>query len=421
MYSDESCVYNMTMQIDYSNVQCICQEGYNHDMFALRERACCYQNQQGVLSIIILLMIISSFGFIYSIYMGIKVAGIQQTQRHKPGSKNKSSNRKHKAAKRMLQQKGNVVVLMIFCFASLILFCFRHIVNKFVFDGTLMFIALIHLALSFGILYLSMFYHLLPLFKIVKIKVTLLIFRLRVMYVFFRVLQLLLTVLAMVLFGDFLNPSLDKGWNTLVMVFYMTIAIEVATLSGFFTLICKSILAPAAALTESSSSSSRFESNRTYLTRVYSISKIVTVLSPIIVLYFILIGIIYFSVGYFPYIFVAFLMFWICLPCFLIFGLYFTFREEREETISKSSIELSSGKESQAQIGLSAASRGMKSEMTSIQSVTNVETVSDPVLLSNDKKWRNRSNWIETEDANGLPCYYNTVTKEWSFDAPSTI
>lgn len=57
-------------------------------------------------------------------------------------------------------------------------------------------------------------------------------------------------------------------------------------------------------------------------------------------------------------------------------------------------------------------------ELTTVHSVTEIVSSSDPAILSSNQKWRLRSNWVESVGPDGLIIYFNKVTNEFSFDPP---
>lgn len=64
------------------------------------------------------------------------------------------------------------------------------------------------------------------------------------------------------------------------------------------------------------------------------------------------------------------------------------------------------------------ATLNKESEMTTVHSVVTIDKTSSPQLFISEKGWKNvTDNWIKV-DNNGVPYYFNVVSKETSWDLP---
>lgn len=383
---------------------CSCDKGTYHDLFILRQRSCCYDNQPSQIAIIIIILIISTIGFIYSIFTAIKLAGVQHLQKKQMAQ---------------IQKQGNIVILLVFCFFTLLLFCFGNLINKFSTDGTLLFIIYVLLSLVSGAIYASIYAVVSPILNLVHIPEDGVFFRLKVIFSLFRVIQFCLGTTAITKYENPKNPLFDPEWNRLIALFFLSFGLEILAVSVYFMLIKRSVVEPSVKEIKGSSADRRIDIGGFYMTRVNELSRKFLFIAIPLAFYLFVISVIYLAQSHFPSMYVAFLIFWLALSMALLYGSYLS---GKDQTLPASTVdEVTQVKSEKMGNQIPALSRGLISEMTTIQSVTNVKTVSDPVLLANNPKWRQRSNWIEAKDEDGMPCYYNTVTKEWSFDPPSGV
>lgn len=392
------------------NDECICAKGQRHDMILIRQRDCLLS--EGILPVYHYIYVsIASLCIIYSII-----------------------NLKDKTG-----EARTIIGLNILSAGLLLLLGINEIINNYIQDQYACIILLGIGVVNFISCYRFVFMISLPLFKLARADLNKMEKTFRLTWLGFRLVQFVPCILGLAHYGDPKKKENDDGFNGIVCYFHLTVGIETTFLSLALYIRGYRLVGIVQSIIDKSPKDSISASTRMYVTKTRSFLKngIFPIFSAAIGYY--LIPCIYFVYGYIPY---AYIFYMILTSTFFIGIVYTTVYFKRNNNLESKHVmqESQNHQELSSKLVTSVLttdnmnqslnvlndhsiqqSRMPFSEMTTVQSVTNIVTVSDPVLLKDGDDWRSRENWIEVKDNDGLPCYFNTATKEWSFDPPSCL
>lgn len=267
------CSYNLGGYCDIGNSsECICKQSFDHDLTQFRQRDCSLH--KSVMPLICSWCLIASLiTLIFSLNETLQATSMARLI--------------------LLAVKLNCISNIFLCYYQ------RYNIN-YANDSMCGLIKYFCFSFGFAQTYLIIYHLASPLYKMTASPETTIYPILLVSNFIFRCLGLVLTLVAIIIYGDYLNPNNDRGWNIIVSLIFIFHGFETIVIQIFIQCFGRKATKQIEHQMKTSSNNTNHERTKLYIGKVRRLMKIMMIIFPIHVILWLVPSICILSFGYFP-------------------------------------------------------------------------------------------------------------------------